>query len=336
MTDHIHLRIDKTTTAGDIHTFLLEAQSREKSPGALHLRARESTYTPPGGEQCKVTILYLRTGRENALEWLRNTFKRKSQYALAASVLKEVGKFDVDAIRATPQSNSTCPTFKPAPGSVKPARRESGVLFSALLPYAIPSPAIPQPKLVTLDADGLLNNQQIDHVDCLGRDIRFHNAGGVSNVSRNLIRSVAKLSSEPAAKGKFAEFLNLPGSDPAEVEENFQCFTSLAVKLYDSKLPASKFVKCIGRMSKLSSLQNGAAKFSLHWARCWHLRTDLHNEMLYSQVAMIDRFVIWMARNYLSQTMDCDALEALPQWGPPANDLVDVCSLAACSANRTT
>ena len=323
MTNHIHLRIYKTTTAENIDHFLLKAGATEKSLGALHIRAYKTTETKVGSAPCEVTILYLRSGRESPLEWLRNTFNRKSQYALAAKMLKNVGKFSVDPIQTSLQVSSTRPKY-------------IGVPLSKLLSHFAPSPPIPQPALVTLSPDGFVKNQHIYHSDFLGQDTRCNATESTLDTSEDLLKSIAELTLAPVAKDNFANFLNNTACHFEDVREDFESFASLAAVLYNSELPAAEFVKHIKDTPDLFSLLGGATQFSLRWAKCWDLNTELHNAMPYFQIALIDRFVIRMAKNYLSQHLDCDALEALAQWSPPASELGDVRNLKALHTKKTT
>lgn len=90
MTNHPELIVHKSTTPAEVADFIKEAASKDKSGGTWHLRAYETTYTPPGGQPCTVKILFVRSGRENPVDWFKNMWSRAQQYKLARNVLQEV------------------------------------------------------------------------------------------------------------------------------------------------------------------------------------------------------------------------------------------------------
>lgn len=113
------LTVKSGTTARNLDEFLRKIGAQGKSCSNLHVRAYEKTVIE-NGKQRKVPVLFVRSGRETPFEWIRNTWNRKSQYALAAKVLNAVGGFETD-----PAQKPYIPcTSRPSYHAASPQERE--------------------------------------------------------------------------------------------------------------------------------------------------------------------------------------------------------------------
>lgn len=126
------LTIRPGTTAGNLDKFLRDVSNQGKSCLNLHVRACEKTIIE-NGKQLKVQVLFVRSGRETPFEWLRNTWNRKSQYALAATVLRLVGGFETDPAQRPYIPSSNRPTYRAASPKDREAQANELIKVSSLL-----------------------------------------------------------------------------------------------------------------------------------------------------------------------------------------------------------
>jgi hypothetical protein len=84
--NHLHIKVDKQTSATEVISFLRQARALEATGRKFKVRALEKTYVE-NGKTTTVKILFVRSGRENPLEWFSNLWNRKRQYALASKTL---------------------------------------------------------------------------------------------------------------------------------------------------------------------------------------------------------------------------------------------------------
>lgn len=131
------LIVSAQTTPTQFDEFLRSVYQERKSHGNLHLRAYETTYSPPGGQPCTVKVLFVRSGRESLFEWFKNNRDREAQYALAAQVLSDVGGFD------TAVSRITAPRYRVYTESGEEKKAEQGVPLSALMEFVPPRTKLP-------------------------------------------------------------------------------------------------------------------------------------------------------------------------------------------------
>lgn len=322
LADHIYLKIDNATRAQDIDAFLTSAAAQNRSLGELHLRAFETTHIAESGRLCTVKILFVRSGRANPFEWLINRFNRKDQYALAAKVLRDVGKFEIGISEPQYILDQQVPILETEPKRLDAADAENGITLSSLV-RQLPPAAHPQS---TASAFGC-NNPGGGSKPFMGAgtaESAKTNKTGAWKPSQRLVNSMAYMNYAPVVEARFAEFLEVTTSSKDELDDNFAAFTKLAEQLYKSGKPIEKFPELIKKSRSLTSLLNRAAHFSRQWAICWEKNFDKHAQLDYRQVASIDHFVIWMAKTYLQSQVNCDELVKLSSWGERTHAMPDL------------
>jgi hypothetical protein len=143
MPTHNILKIDEATSRRKIVEFLQAAANSDKSGGTLHLRAVEKTYRNKDGTSCTVTKLFVRSGKESLFKWFKNMVNSKSQYSLAAKVLRTRLDGAVDKNDTLQGTSSTLGKSAAAliMASLAPMYREKGIplcTVSAAFPNQLP------------------------------------------------------------------------------------------------------------------------------------------------------------------------------------------------------
>lgn len=132
MTDHPKLVIRESTTPAEVADFIEKAASKDKSGGTWHLRAYETMYTPQRGQPCKVKILFVRSGRENPVDWFKNMWSRARQYKLARNVLQEIAGPTVSAHPRTANFGTEDKEYARALQTALLNEKENGLTLASL------------------------------------------------------------------------------------------------------------------------------------------------------------------------------------------------------------
>jgi hypothetical protein len=99
---HFSLEVTDKTSSDDLLKFIAQAGEKLGSNAAAGLRAVRKSV---GDGANPVTVLYVRTGWENPVEWIINKWNRKSQYELAAQLVcekLETPRINDSALKASP------------------------------------------------------------------------------------------------------------------------------------------------------------------------------------------------------------------------------------------
>ena len=122
MTNHLQMRIDQQTSATDVINFLRQAQALEAAGRKFKVRALEKTHVV-NGKSTTVKILFVRSGRENPVEWFSNLWNRKRQYALASRALS-YGLIEL------PRYRCAMPAQSPAAKDLREPVMQAGIKYT--------------------------------------------------------------------------------------------------------------------------------------------------------------------------------------------------------------